>query len=330
MHKPYPTAGIGKPAISPTDLRPQSVLDTRQLLAFVLVGRTLSFTQAGKELFVTQSAVSHAVKALEEEVGQRLLDRNGNKLRVTPAGEHLLHYAEKMLGLMSQARLALAQRERWQTNQLRLVAEETFCACQLPPLLKAFRRQSPDGRISVKTADTHTSIEWLSQNQADMAICIAPSRAEAVENLPLFSDELVWIVSPKHSWAASGIVSLEEIPLQTYICTTASSYTSLMLKNHLEREGIRFQDEQEAGTLETVKELVADNAGVTALAAWAVQEELRNHSLVALPLGKRRLRRNWSLLRPLDRRSDLTAETFSKLLIESLALTHPAQVRATS
>src|SRR6185295_17603701 len=106
-------------------LRKQPI-DSRQLLAFATVARTGNFTEAGKELFLSQSAVSHAVKALEDELGHQLLDRNGKKLQITPAGEHLLHYAEKILADMSTARAALNQREQWGAGRLRLGANGSF------------------------------------------------------------------------------------------------------------------------------------------------------------------------------------------------------------
>jgi len=83
-------------------------LDSRQLWAFVSLASTGSFTRTGKELFISQSAVSHAIEALEDDVGCRLLDRVGKKAHLTLAEERLLHYAEKILGAMSAARASFA------------------------------------------------------------------------------------------------------------------------------------------------------------------------------------------------------------------------------
>src|SRR5437868_6627313 len=96
--------------------------DSRQLRAFVTLARTGSFTVTAKELFLSQSAVSHSIKALEEETGCRLLDRVGKKIALLPAGEQLLHHAEKILHEMELARKALDQREKWGHARLRLAA----------------------------------------------------------------------------------------------------------------------------------------------------------------------------------------------------------------
>ena len=84
-------------------------LDSRQLRAFLLLSRKGSFTAAAKELHLTQSAVSHSVKALEEDVGCRLLDRVGKKVLLTQAGETFLQHVEKILSGMNTAREAIEQ-----------------------------------------------------------------------------------------------------------------------------------------------------------------------------------------------------------------------------
>jgi len=80
------------------------ILDSRKLLAFATLARCGSFTQTARELFLTQSAVSHAIKSLEQELGCRLFDRLGRKARPTPAGQRLLEHADRILAEMQRAR----------------------------------------------------------------------------------------------------------------------------------------------------------------------------------------------------------------------------------
>src|ERR1700759_5287789 len=99
-----------------------STLDSRQLRAFSILARTGSFTAAARELHLTQSAVSHAIKALEEDVGCRLLDRTGKKATLTQSGEQLLQATEKILAEMVQVRGQLKQLGKWGGGRLRLAA----------------------------------------------------------------------------------------------------------------------------------------------------------------------------------------------------------------
>ena len=80
------------------------ILDSRKLLAFATLARCGSFTQTARDLFLTQSAVSHAIKSLEEELDVRLFDRLGRQAQLTPAGQRLLAYAERILDEMHRAR----------------------------------------------------------------------------------------------------------------------------------------------------------------------------------------------------------------------------------
>ena len=86
----------------------KTIIDSRKLLAFVTLARCGSFTQTARELFLTQSAVSHAIRALENELETRLFDRLGRRVRLTTSGEQLLEYATKILTEMQNARAQLA------------------------------------------------------------------------------------------------------------------------------------------------------------------------------------------------------------------------------
>jgi DNA-binding transcriptional LysR family regulator len=304
-------------------------IDSRQLLSFATVARTRSFTEAGKELSLSQSAISHAVKALEGEMGQRLLDRNGKKLQITPAGEHLLHYAEKILGDMSVARSSLDQRMRWGASRLRVGTSGPFCACVLPGILRSFLKQFPGWSVNVKTGDTRQCVDWVDQNTVDVAVVVAPSRAEAVQLTPLFTDEVMWIVAPGHPWAQPGGPAGADPGAQNFICSSAASYTSQLLEKFFERDGVRLKCVLEVGSLEAIKEMVKAGAGIAALATWNVRKELEEKSLVAVPLGKRKLKRNWCLLHSPDRKPSLAEAMFANLSLEATKALHSVAAVAT-
>src|SRR5438067_124339 len=115
------------------------MLDSRQLRAFASLARTGSFTQTARELHLTQSAISHAIKALETDVGCRLLDRLGKKVILTQAGEQLLVHAEKILHAMTTAREDLKQLGKWGRSRLRLGASTAVCQYIRPALLREFK-----------------------------------------------------------------------------------------------------------------------------------------------------------------------------------------------
>src|SRR2546430_3673140 len=179
-------------------------LDSRQLRAFATLARTGSFTVAGMELDLWQCAVSHSMKALEQDVGCRLLDRLGKKVLLTQAGEQLLHHAQKILSEMSQARESLRQLGKWGRARLRVGASTTACQYILPAVLREFKESFPQCLINVEPGDTPEAIALLRENRIDLALALQPKNEEKMEFVPLFTDELVFLMSPVHPWARSA------------------------------------------------------------------------------------------------------------------------------
>ncbi len=285
-------------------------LDSRQLRAFAILARTGSFTEAARELHLTQSAVSHAMRALETEVGCRLLDRLGKKATLTQSGEQLLQHAEKILAEMLLARDELKQLGRWGGGRLRLGATVTACQYLLPTVLREFKESFPTCSITLEPGDTTEAIEMLLAHRIDLAIGLEPRGEPQIEFRPLFEDELRFLLSPMHPWARSGRVVEKEVPRQSYILYEKRSYTFQLIEKYFgERDQVLFTS-MELGSMEAIKELVKLNLGVSILAPWIAQKELAEGSLVALPLGRKKLRRHWGLLHLKQRRLTLPEETF--------------------
>ncbi len=285
-------------------------IDSRQLRAFLALSRTGSFTLAAKELFLSQSAVSHSMKALETDVGCRLFDRMGKKVLLTQAGEALLHHTEKILQEMATARAALEQLGKWGAGRLRLGTSPTACQYILPAVLRQFKESFPKCRIAVEPGDTLESIEAIRNNRIDLAITLEPRHEEQFDFHPLFTDELTFLVGAMHSWAREGHVVRQEIPKQSYVLYNKNSYTFRMVQDYFLQEDMVLNTVIELGSMEAIKELVKLGLGVGILTPWIAQKELQDKSLVSLPLGRRKLRRNWGVIHWRGRRLTLAEETF--------------------
>ena len=133
----------------------------------------------------------------------------------------------------------------------------------------------------------------------------------------MFTDELVFITSPQHPWAKASRVNRSEIPRQDYILYKRKSYTSEMIERYFRQEEIVLFSQLDMGNMEAIKELVKLGLGVSILAPWTARKELEEGSLVAMPLGKRKLRRRWGVLHWPGRRMSMAEETFVGLCEES-------------
>lgn len=285
-------------------------IDSRQLRAFAALARTGSFTLAAKEMFLSQSAVSHSMKALETDVGCRLFDRVGKKVLLTQAGESLLHHTEKILQEMAAARAGLEQLGKWGVGRLRLGASPTACQYILPAVLREFKESFPKCRIAIEPGDTLEAIESVRENRIDMAITLEPRNEDQFEFHPLFSDELTFIVGAMHPWARDGHVVRSDIPKQNYVLYNKKSYTFRMVRDYFNQEDMVLNTVIELGSMEAIKELVKLGLGVSILSPWIAQKELLEKSLVALPLGRRKMKRSWGIIHWRGRRLSLAEETF--------------------
>jgi DNA-binding transcriptional LysR family regulator len=285
-------------------------IDSRQLRAFAHLARTGSFTLAAKELHLTQSAISHSMKALESEMGCRLLDKMGKKVVLTEAGESLLRHVERILAEMAQARADLDQLGKWGQSRLRLGASATACRHILPTVLREFRESFPQCAISIEPGDTPEMIAALQDRRIDLAVNLAPRADEPLAFRPLFTDELGFMLSPMHPWARAGRVDRSEIARQHYILYGKRSYTAGMIDDYFREEEIVLHSSIDLGSMEAIKELVKLGLGISILAPWTCRKELDERSLVTLPLGKRKLRRRWGVLHWRGRRLSLAEETF--------------------
>lgn len=285
-------------------------IDSRQIRAFASLARTGSFTLAAKELHLTQSAISHSMKALEREVGCRVLDKLGKKVVLTEAGEALLVHVERILGEMALARAELDQLGKWGQTRLRLGASSTACQHILPTVLREFRESFPQCVISIEPGDTPEMIAALRDRRIDLAVNLEPRRDEPLSFRPLFTDELSFVLSPLHSWAREGCVERSQIAKQHYILYGKRSYTAEMIDDYFREEDIVLYSSIDLGSMEAIKELVKLGLGVSILATWTCRKEIEERSLVSLPLGKRKLRRRWGVLHWRGRRLSLAEETF--------------------
>ena len=285
-------------------------LDSRQLHAFAALARCQSFTRAAKELFLTQSAVSHAIKALETEVGSRLVDRAGRRVLLTQAGEQFLRHAEKILREMDAARSGLDALSRWGHGRLRVGASTTACQYILPTVLREFQQSFPKAVITIEAGDHAHQVELLQHNQIDLAIMLEPEAGGEFDFVPLFEDELRFLTSPVHAWVRQGRVVRDSLAAETLVLYNKASYTFRLISEYFRDERIAFGHHIELGSMDAIKELVKIGVGVGVLAPWIARAELESGALVDFPLGRRRLRRTWGVAHLRGRRLPLGEETF--------------------
>lgn len=167
------------------------VPDLRQLRALLAVADEGSFTLAARKLFVTQSAVSHSLRALEEQLGCRLLDRSGKRVSVTTEGGILLKRCKRVVQELEEATRELDGLRRWSQTTIRVGAPHSLCHFMIPSVLREFRDCFPRCEPSVESGETAALLEKLEQGELDLVVGIKPKHHGAEGYRPMFTDREV-------------------------------------------------------------------------------------------------------------------------------------------
>lgn len=290
-------------------------IDTRQLRAFVCLARSGSFTKAGRELHLTQSAISHAIKSLETDLGSQLFHRQGKSVHLTHAGRELLPHAETILQSMTHARAVLGTLDQTPRGKLRIGCTTAAAQFILPTVFREFKESFPLYEIKVITGETPDTIERLLKNQIDLAVSLRAPDVTKLNCHSIFDDELEFLVSPLHPWAQKP-PKLKDAAAETFIVASRNSLNFAMIQEFFMKQGVRLNNFIELGSSEATKELAKLGIGVAIAARWIARNEIAAGQLVALPMPKGKLKRRWVVSALKGRPFNLPERTFIGLCEE--------------
>ncbi|MDX2163383.1 MAG: transcriptional regulator CynR [bacterium] len=191
-------------------------MELRQLRYLCAVARENHFTRAAETLFVTQSALSQQIQSLEQEVGVSLLDRSKRGVRLTAAGEVLVHHAQRVLHELELARVALDDLQGLQRGDLTIGVVQTVNAYMMPALVAAFAAKHPNIRLHIEELPADEIERRLEEGTLQLGISFMPAAHPQIGGEPLFAERLALIVPLNHPLAhydTIGIAALHEMPM---------------------------------------------------------------------------------------------------------------------
>jgi LysR family transcriptional regulator for metE and metH len=268
-------------------------LDIRHLKLIIAVSEEKSVTKAGERLHLTQSALSHQLRDIEERLGTPLFLRLNKKMVLTQAGERLLYSARQILDELRRAEDDLKQMAASNHGALRLSTECYTCYHWLPELLREFSHKYPQVEVNIAVEATHQPLPALLNGKLDLAIVSTLTPDKRLRYKPLFKDELVAIMPPAHPLTAKPYLRARDFADQhliLYVTPKDSDLYQLVLLP----AGVTPAKLSVMQLTEAIIELVKAGLGISVLARWAVQEQLAAGTLVARPVTKKGLQRQWS------------------------------------
>jgi DNA-binding transcriptional LysR family regulator len=296
-------------------------MDTRQLQAFCAVVEKKSFSQAAEQLGVTQPAVSLQVRALEQRLGQSLLDRSGRRVEPTEAGRRLYRSAQRMLALEEQLLDEVSADDGRLTGTLAIGASTGPGAHLVPLLLCEFQREHPDLHVALSIWDTQTVIDRVVERQLELGVVGALRRHRSLEFEPLVRDEIVLAVPPGHD-AAGGTISLDQLKEETLIVMQEGAGVRQVVEEELRRAGLRLrgiEPKLELGLQESIKSAVAAGYGVAFISRTAIEGELAAGRLAAAQVEGVEPARQIYIVRARGRSATRAAEAFLSFAKERLS-----------
>jgi LysR family transcriptional regulator for metE and metH len=267
-------------------------LEVRHLRLVEAVAEHRSLTRAGRVLNLTQSALSHQLRDVEDRLGAALFLRLNRRMVLTPAGERLLDSAREVLPRLEQAELSIRDLARQGEAVLRLSTECYTCYHWLPSLLRRFHERHPRVDVRIDVDATSRPVAFLLERKIDLALVTSPVRHRSVVMRPLFRDELVVVVAPDHPLARRPYVRLSDLA-QENLLTYSPRQDSHVYTRLLAPAGIVPAGFQEVRLTEAIVEMVKAHLGVSVMARWAVQPHLDAGTLAAVRLTARGQYRQW-------------------------------------
>ncbi|EJM23907.1 LysR family transcriptional regulator [Pseudomonas sp. GM25] len=224
-----------------------------QLEIFSLVAELRGFTLAAHRLGISQSAVSHALKSLEQELGVELLRRHQSQVELSDIGEQLLLRARAMLGLANTLRQEAADARGMKRGTLRIGSfGPTSSIKLLPKILQQYREAHPGIEVHIDEGPDRQVIQWLEERRIDIGFVVLPE--ERFDTFALIEDQMVALLPLGHPLAAHDSVSLKGLCNDPFVLTEAGSseLVSRLFNAARLSPNIRYRCSQLLSTLDTV------------------------------------------------------------------------------
>lgn len=249
------------------------------------VNRRGSLTAAAKSLGLTQSALSHTVKRLEQQLGTEIWEREGRGLRLTPAGNYLLSLAQRVLPQLAHAERVIDQFARGERGTLRIGMECHPCYRWLLQVVEPYLRSWPDVDLDVRQKFQFGGIGALFGHEIDMLVTPDPLRRSGLRFEPVFDYEQVLVVGKEHPLAGRAYVVPAELEDETLITYPVEIERLDVYSQFFLPAGSVPKRHKVIETTDIMLQMVACGRGVAALPAWLVAE-YRQIGVVPVRLGR--------------------------------------------
>ena len=249
-------------------------MEIRQVRYFVMVAQTGSFSQASKELFISQSTLSQQIQQLENEVGVKLLERNTRKVTLSEYGQEFLPYAKNLIYDAEACLGSIMDVRNMATGKLVIGVTYTFSSVMVD-VLKEFIRDYPGIRLSIRTALMEELMDMLERNEIDLALSYDPGhKYDNIESTELFRSGICVIARDTNPLAQKVSISLEELSRLKLALPVSGMQARDKFDSVLAEKGIKMNIAVEVNDMQILQKLVRDTELVTVFSRNAIKNSV--------------------------------------------------------
>lgn len=267
------------------------------LQVFVMVAEKKSFSRAAEELHLTQPAVSQYIRALEDSVGTRLLERTNKYVRLNQAGEIIFHHAKEILSLYTKMQCLVDDLTNKASGPISIGSSYTFGEYILPRIIAKLQNLYPEISPSITIHNTKEIIDLVTNHQLDVGIIEGLYKGDKLVTEIVAEDHMVIVASPDHRlMKKKEEIPISELEEETWIVREKGSGTREATENLFRIYEITPKKLMEFGSTQLIKESVEAGIGITLLSRWAIEKELQNHYIELIKVKGLPFKRNFSIV----------------------------------
>jgi DNA-binding transcriptional LysR family regulator len=298
-------------------------MDFDQLATFVYVAKLKSFSRAGQKVFRSQSAVSAQIRQLEQAYRAKLLDRSAKSVELTPAGEVLFEFAERLLRLRDESIQVVADRGNVVQGPVIFGANEATCLYLLPDIFAEFQRRFPLVHISIYRNFSHKILQRIEDGSIDIGIVTLPAKSPNLKVHHIHRDRLRFMVSTRNPLAHRTKITLEEVAGQPLIFPK-TGYTRQVLDKLFRPYRSRMHIAMELPSVGMIKRFVAADAGVSFISESFARDYIKAGEVKLLTVEGVDIWRELGLVFRRDRSLPRAAQALIALIREHRKVAEPA------
>jgi LysR family transcriptional regulator, regulator for metE and metH len=274
------------------------MINLKHLLLVQAVADEGTLTRAGEKLFLSQSALSHQLKELEQSLGVPVFHRIRKRLILTDTGRMILDASRSVMKEIENIKVEINLRRNGQSGRIRMATECYTTYNWLPPVIKQFNLTFPNVDIQIVTDDISDPAQLLLDGKLDLALLFRVPKGDAFECRELADDEMVAVVSRDHRWARKKWIQAADLADETLITHIRDYRHSFLFEELLRPASVKPKKVIHIQLTEANIEMVKAGLGVTIINSWIARNYRNDKRLSFIPVTKKGLYRKWFVAIP--------------------------------